>query len=78
MGDAHKLSIQIHIPPVVGVGAVEHLDEGGLPRPVFTHEAVKLPFAQLEIHVIERLHAGKFLGDLFRFQQYVFHGNPLL
>ena len=51
-----------------GVGAGQHVHQGGLSRAVFTDEGMDLAGFHLEVHVIQCLDAGEFLGDVFHLQ----------
>ena len=65
-----------HLDPASWVSLVhtgQHLDEGGLARPVLTDDGEDLAPMQIERDVVERLGAGECLGDPLHAEQ----GRPL-
>ena len=47
-----------------GIGARQHVHQGGFPRAVLAHQGVDLAALDLEVDVVKRLDAGKLLRDV--------------
>ena len=72
--------VEFHLPALVGddarilgIDAGEHLHQRGLARAVFTHQRVHLALAHLQIHVVQRMHAGKRFVDALHRQYDLSH-----
>ena len=63
-GDGVIDSLNKNLPLVLGVYAGQHLDEGGLSRPVFTHQGMDLALSQGKVHVLQGFDAGKGFADV--------------
>ena len=53
----------------------EHLDKSGFPGTIFAHESMDFAFFKVEAHIVKRLNAGEYLGDVVHFQQVFRHGG---
>ena len=51
------------------VGPGEHVHQCGFSRAVFPDQRVDLAFLHLQVHVVQRFHAGELLGDGAHFQK---------
>ena len=49
----------------VGINAAEHVHQRGFARAVFAAQSVDFLFSHLDVYLIQRLYAGKLLGDIF-------------
>ena len=58
------LALDLHIAAVAGVDAAQDLHQRGLARAVFAQKRHHLAASQLEIHMVQRLDAGKRLADI--------------
>ena len=58
------LALDFHVAAVAGVDATEHLHQRGLARAVLAQKRHDLAASQLEIHMVQRLYAGKRLADI--------------
>jgi hypothetical protein len=66
-----RLTFQDDLTRVRNMNPGDDLDEGRLARPVFAHESVDFPPAQVEAHLVESFHPGEGLGDVIKLQDRV-------
>ena len=52
----------------VGVDAAEDVHQRGFARAVLAAQGVDLALGHLDIHVVQRLHAGEYFGDVLHFE----------
>ena len=48
--------------------ARQRFDKGGFARAIFTHQRVDFARLQVELYVVQRLYARKYLGDILNLQ----------
>ena len=61
-----------------GVGAREHVHQRGFAGAVFADQCVDLPGFHLQVHVVQSLDAGKFLGNGLHLQNNISQMGSLL
>ena len=61
---AIRLALDFHVAAVAGVDAAQDLHQRGFARAVLAQKRHDLAASQLEIHMVQRLHAGKRLADI--------------
>ena len=69
VADTDLFSVDIDLALLGDIDAAQHLDQSGFSRAVFPEQRVNLAGQQLKIHILQRLDARKFLGDMFHFKQ---------
>ena len=60
-GELGGRAVPEHLPGVDGVGSRHHLDQGGLPGAVLSHQAVHFTGPDLQIDPVECTHTGETL-----------------
>lgn len=66
--DGDGIAIDEDLAMIGLVDAVQHLQQGGLAGTILADEADNLALADGEAHIVQRLHAGKALGNAADFK----------
>ena len=68
IGHDHPFAVQNDFAAVRLMYARQRFDKGGFARAVFAHQRMDFARLQVELHVIQRLYARKYLGDVLNLQ----------
>ncbi len=66
----HLFAFEDDAPAIAWDDAAQHLDQGRFAGAVFAHQSMHLAIVQVEIDLIQRMHAAVAFGDLFHTQDF--------